>query len=141
MADRFADDYLLYLMARASAALSAEFHGWLAARGVAVADWRILASLHPDAALTVGELAAACLARQPTMTRMLDRLEAKGLVERLPDGEDRRRTRIRLTAAGGAAAAPLVAEARAHEARRLPPEEIAALKALLRPLIEPGPRR
>ena len=36
----------------------------------------------------------------PTMTRMLDTLEADGLVERLPDPADRRTKQLRLTADG-----------------------------------------
>jgi MarR family transcriptional regulator for hemolysin len=36
----------------------------------------------------------------PTMTRMLDTLEADGLVERLPDPGDRRTKQLRLTAEG-----------------------------------------
>jgi len=36
----------------------------------------------------------------PTMTRMLDTLEADGLVERLPDPGDRRTKQLRLTPAG-----------------------------------------
>lgn len=39
----------------------------------------------------------------PTMTRMLDTLEADGLVERLPDPSDRRTKQLRLTPAGEAA--------------------------------------
>lgn len=38
----------------------------------------------------------------PTMTRMLDTLEADGLVERLPDPSDRRTKHLRLTLAGEA---------------------------------------
>lgn len=38
----------------------------------------------------------------PTMTRMLDSLEADGLVERLPDPDDRRTKQLRLTAEGEA---------------------------------------
>jgi len=38
----------------------------------------------------------------PTMTRMLDTLEADGLVERLPDPGDRRTKQLRLTPAGEA---------------------------------------
>jgi MarR family transcriptional regulator for hemolysin len=39
----------------------------------------------------------------PTMTRMLDSLEADGLVERLPDPHDRRTKQLRLTPQGEAA--------------------------------------
>ena len=44
--------------------------------------WRVLASLYPDKALNVGDLARACLTKQPTLTRQLDRLCAAGLTER-----------------------------------------------------------
>jgi MarR family transcriptional regulator for hemolysin len=43
----------------------------------------------------------------PTMTRMLDTLEADGLVERLPDPSDRRSKQLRLTPAGEAALAEI----------------------------------
>ena len=137
---KFTDDYLLYLMAQASAAISAEFHGWLEREGVAVGDWRILASLHPDAVMTISELAASCMSKQPTMSRMIDRLAERGLVEREAFGADRRRVGVRLTGAGAALAARLVREARAHEARVLArfdadPND---LKALLRLLASDG---
>jgi hypothetical protein len=56
---RFVDDYLLYLLARASHAASAGFHARLKARGVAVSVWRVVATLHgaPEGG-TVGGLAA-----------------------------------------------------------------------------------
>ncbi|MEM8753563.1 MAG: MarR family transcriptional regulator [Pseudomonadota bacterium] len=134
---RFTDDYLLALMAQASSAISADFHRWLAEERVTVATWRALASLYPDQALTVGELSASCLAKQPTMTRRIDRLAAEGLVERIAGDGDRRRVLVRLTAVGRARAATLVAEAQAHERRLLAtysPAEAAALKTLLRGL-------
>lgn len=43
----------------------------------------------------------------PTMTRMLDTLEADGLVERLPDPADRRTKQLRLTGEGEAALAEI----------------------------------
>jgi len=135
MSQRFTDTYLLSLMAQASAAISAEFHDWLSVQGVSVADWRILASLYPDTGLTIGELCASCLAKQPTMTRMVDRLVAQCLVARASDTTDRRCVSVQLTDKGRARASPLVAEAQAHEARLLADysaDDAAALKALLR---------
>ena len=44
-AARFVDDYLLYLMARASHLISSEFHEQLRRRGVSVPVWRVLACL------------------------------------------------------------------------------------------------
>ena len=136
---KFTDDYLLYLLAQASAAISASFHATLAQQGVAVSTWRILASLYPDEALTVSELAHSCMAKQPTMTRMIDRLAADDLVKRIAARDDRRRVRVTLTDAGRTMAAELVDAARTDEARALASyskQEQAALKATLRALTQ-----
>lgn len=141
---RFVDGYLLYLLARASHAVSAEFHARLRARGVPVPVWRVLATLWgegaatADAGETVGALAAACLMQQPTMTKLLDRMEKEGLVRRAPDPSDGRVTRVRLTARGRAMASGLVEVARTHEAEvlaRHAPGAADAIKALLRDLV------
>ncbi len=129
---RFVQDYLLALLARASHAASAGFHARLKARGVAVPVWRVLATLHgAPGGVPVGELAETCLMQQPTMSKLLDRMAAEGLVVRQREG---RTMRVRATPAGTALAAELVAEARAHEAVLLArhAEAAPALKALLR---------
>jgi DNA-binding MarR family transcriptional regulator len=132
---RFVEDYLLYLLARASHLASAEFHARLKARGVPVPVWRVVATLQgaPDGE-PVGALAAACLMQQPTMTKLLDRMAGEGLVERRREG---RQTRIVLTEAGARLATELVAAARAHEAALLDRHAgvAPALKDLLRGII------
>lgn len=137
---KFTDDYLLYLMAQASAAVSAEFHGWLESEGVAVGDWRILASLHPEETMSIGELATSCMVKQPTMTRMVDRLVRRSLVERTANGADRRRVAVGLTSEGRRLSERLVAEAQSHERRLLARFDVdpADLKALLRSLARRG---
>ncbi len=50
---------------------------------------------------TLGELAAAEQVRPATMSRVVDALAAAGLARRVADDRDRRRSRIRATAAGG----------------------------------------
>lgn len=135
MARHFTDHYLLSLMAQASAAISTEFHRALGEKGISVADWRVLASLYPDRALTIGELCASCIAKQPTMTRMIDRLESNGQVCRDQDATDRRRVAVSLTEKGQSFAAPLIAQAKAHEDHILSgytAEEAEAMKAFLR---------
>lgn len=49
---------------------------------------------------TLGELARAEQVRPPTMTRLVQALEAEGLVVRKPDARDGRRVLVRATAAG-----------------------------------------
>lgn len=135
---RFVEDYLLYLLARASHTASAGFHARLKARGVPVPVWRVVATLAgATAGETVGALAAASLMQQPTMTKLLDRMAAEGLVTRRREG---RQTRIHLTPKGERLAAELIPEARAHEAELLSrhAEAAPALKALLRGIIGPS---
>jgi DNA-binding MarR family transcriptional regulator len=132
---RFVDDYLLSLLARASYVVSSEFHDRLRARGVSVPVWRVLATLSggPE---TVTALAEACLLQQPTMTKVLDRMERDGLVKRQQDARDRRLVRVSLAPRGESMVGDLLAAARAHEAEvvaRHP--DAAAIKDLLRALI------
>jgi len=74
----------------------------------------------------------------PTMTRMLDTLEADGLVERLPDRTDRRSKKLRLTPAGEAVLEQIFAIADAQRDRLiegLSETEIDDLNAFLGMLI------
>lgn len=142
-APRFVDDYLLSLLARASFVVSSEFHDRLRARGVTVPVWRVLATLSggPE---TVTALAEACLLQQPTMTKVLDRMERDGVVRRQQDVRDRRLVRVHLAPKGESMAGDLLAAARAHEAEVLSRHpDAAAIKDLLRALIarQGGKRR
>ncbi|MEL6523340.1 MAG: MarR family transcriptional regulator [Pseudomonadota bacterium] len=133
----FVDGYLLYIMAQASAAVSQAFHAQLAEMGVSVATWRILASLYPDGALNVGELASRCLTKQPTLTRQLDRLCAEGWVSRENASDDRRGVIVKLTPEGFKRVSHYVRLAKDHEAKVLADysdAEVSTLKAMLKDL-------
>ena len=52
--------------------------------------------------LRIGELNRGVLLSQPALSRLVDRLAERGLVERRPDPADRRGVRLALTAAGRA---------------------------------------
>lgn len=63
--------------------------------------WQIMAmKLLKGDPITVGEMARKFLVSTPTMTRLLDILVERGLVERREDAEDRRRVRLFLTLEG-----------------------------------------
>ncbi len=119
--DAFVDGYLAYLLARASHLISGEFHAMLAERGVPVIHWRVMAALWESRSLTLGELAEVVLMKQPTVSKIVTRMQAAGLVARTGDATDRRNVRIALTRAGARAARPLIAAAAAHETRVLQP--------------------
>src|SRR4030081_3561501 len=66
----------------------------------------ILARLERPPGMSQNELAAIAEVAPITVARLVDRLEAQGLVERCTDPEDRRIWRLRLTPA----AAPILCE-------------------------------
>ena len=85
-------------------------------------------------ALTLGALAEHERVAPPSITKVVSKLEAEGLVERETDAEDRRITRVSATRAGR----DLIAETRrrkttwlAARIRALPPEDQAQLAAAI----------
>jgi DNA-binding MarR family transcriptional regulator len=138
-AEPFIDGYLAYLLGRASHLISAEFHTVVRRARLPVLQWRVLATLADGQRLSVGEIAAIVLVPQSTLTRVAERMVQGGLLLRADDTQDRRVTRLRLSAKGMKLAARLVQQAQAHEAAvvsRLGVAEARTLKRLLRTLIE-----
>ena len=70
------------------------------------AQWIILVRLERQPGLSQNELAALVEVEPITIARLIDRLEARGFVERRPDASDRRIKRLHLTEA----AAPMLNE-------------------------------
>ena len=135
----FVDDYLPALLGQAAQLIQGEFHRVVREHGFMVSEWRVMATLADGAEMTTGRLAEVSLTKGPTATRLLDRMEARGQVERLPDAADRRITRVRITPEGQRTVSALIALAREHENRVLAPFGLAqaeALKATLRGLID-----
>lgn len=134
----FIDDYLPYLLARASHLLSAQFHDQLADTGISVPAWRVLGTLSDHVSLSIGDLADIVLLKQPTLSKILDRMLADGLVTRTPAADDRRRVNVAITDKGRARITGLLQRAKRHEAEALKgygAADIAHLKAMLRTLI------
>ena len=132
--EEFVETYLLYMLAQASDAASGAFHAQLAKQNVPVSTWRILASLYPEAALKVGELARKCLTKQSTLSRQLDRLCADGLATRAHESTDRRGVLVQLTPKGQDLASQLIEKAKAHESEilsRHSQKEIKVFKSVL----------
>jgi DNA-binding MarR family transcriptional regulator len=137
-AEPFIDGYLAYLLARASHLISAEFHVVVRRSRLPVLQWRVLATLADGQVSSIGEVAAIILVPQSTLTRVAARMVDAGLLLRADDAQDRRITRIRLSAKGLKLAARLVAQARAHEAAvvaALGGADAHTLKRILRTLI------
>jgi DNA-binding MarR family transcriptional regulator len=136
---RFVDDYLPALLAQASQLISSEFHQVVRSEGLSVSEWRVMASLAGGTPVSTGRLAAVTLTKQPTLTRLLDRMELRGDVERLAHRSDRRITLVRITRKGSRTVHHLMDLAREHEMRVLEPFGLARaeqLKDTLRRMIE-----
>ena len=89
-----------------------------------------------DAGLTAGDVGDRMITRDPDVTRLLDRLETRGLAERSRCTEDRRVVWTRITPAGLAAIAPLDGEVMAIHARTLGPLGPERLRVLVELLEE-----
>lgn len=135
----FVDTYLLYLLAAASRAASAEFHAIVRAEGLRVPEWRVLACLHDRDGLMITHMVDIAFVEQSNLTKIVDQMDDDGLVERRKDPQDRRRVRIWLTDKGRALTSRLVAQARQHETDVLGclPDDVARrFKSDLRVLVE-----
>jgi DNA-binding MarR family transcriptional regulator len=138
-AAHFVDDYLPALLAQASHLISGEFHRIVRSKGFTVSEWRVLATLAGGEPISIGRLAEITVTKQPTVTRVLDRMEARGQVRRLAHEADRRVTLVGITPAGSRLVAGLIKLAREHERRVLEPfglQRAAELKATLKQMIE-----
>lgn len=138
----FLNDYLLFLLAAASVTASAGFHAQARAVGLRVPEWRAMACLYDQDGQMITRLAALALMEQSAMTRVIERMEERGLVCRIGDVLDRRRVRVWLTQAGRGLVNELVVHARQHEAEvlaLLPEDQRRMIKPILAGLLAAFP--
>ena len=111
--------------------------------GIESWEFDVLAALRRAGApyeLSPGRLLRETLVTSGTMTNRVDRLAARGLVERHPAPSDRRGVIVRLTPTGMTVVDAALADLIAHEQALLGdlgPDERADLSALLRRLLHP----
>lgn len=67
---------------------------------ISSAQLKALSAFHEDREYSMGELSRNALVTMPSMTEMVDRLEAEGVLERVRDSRDRRVVKVHLTAKG-----------------------------------------
>ena len=128
-----------YLMRQILSAVSLEVERELEPSGLTSAQWVPLFKLYLGSASTVAELARECQLDAGGTTRLLDRLEGKGLVRRVRSSEDRRVVNLELTDEGREAAkkipAVLCGVQNAH-LRGFSREEWQLLRSLLRRVLD-----
>jgi DNA-binding MarR family transcriptional regulator len=132
---RFVDEHLSALLGRAAMAISEEFHEDTRRYRMPIPHWRIMACLSDNPGMSLTELSELTLISQPTVTRLVQRLEAARLIVKSADGHDRRVLHVSLTARGRDRVRDLVALADARQERILAGLDAEALKRTLRYLI------
>ncbi|MEZ4562211.1 MAG: MarR family transcriptional regulator [Thermomicrobiales bacterium] len=132
-------DHTGYWLNRLRGLFHARLEAALADYGVTVAQWSVLITVYREDAVTPLEIARFIDVDPGSLTRLLDRMEDKGLIGRLPVDGDRRSIRIALTPHAAALTPRLAALADANDAAllaALPESEIQdfrhALARLLR---------
>ncbi|MDH5411418.1 MAG: MarR family transcriptional regulator [Alphaproteobacteria bacterium] len=100
-------------VSRAIAAVYAEKHGLMRH------DWRVMAVLGSNRALSANEVCQSTNMDKVQVSRAIARLKKRGLVDQLQDSTDRRRSSLRLTARGEAIYRDIVPAARARETELL----------------------
>ena len=124
---------------------SASFAEVFGRYGLTFGEYEVLAALTrsgPPYRLNPTELAGALVLSSGAVTNRIDRVEAAGLVERLPDPGDRRGTLVALTAEGRTVVDHAVRDHLANEERllgALSGSERAQLTRLLRKLLVSEP--
>ena len=138
-ADYLPEDSIGYLMRRVLAAVAQEVERQLEPSDLTNAQWVPLFKLFMGQASTVAELARGCQLDCGAMTRLLDRLEVKGLCLRVRSVDDRRVVNIELTDAGREAAAGIPAVLSRVQNAHLAGfsvEEFQTLKGFLRRILD-----
>ncbi len=127
-------DYVPYLLNRAGARIAASFSAELAAHGLSLQAWRVLAALLDATALRMGDLGRMTSIEVSTLTRIVDGMEAQGLVKRRRGPDDARSVWVEPSARGRALAKRIVPQALRCEGIALEgfsAEEASQLRSLL----------
>jgi DNA-binding MarR family transcriptional regulator len=107
--------------------------------GITSPQWAAIRALHECPGVEQAKLAELIAYDRSTIGTMVDRLEAKGLVERRADASDRRLKRLHLTSAGSALFETLHRRVRAVSTRFVAPlskSETEVLLSLLERLLD-----
>lgn len=113
------DRHLGYFLRRAQVAVFQDFIRTLADVGIRPAQYSVLIVIGANAGLSQADVAQTLGIERARLVRLLDRLERRGLTQRLPSRVDRRSHVLKLTPAGQRVLKRARALAAVHEARLL----------------------
>ena len=139
--DYKAEESVGYMMKRIMLSIVHQADKRLCEHGLTSAQWGPLIRLRTCGGSTVAELARWLQVDAGAMTRLLDRLEKKGLCKRVRSTEDRRVVQVELTPLGEASIAEVpavLADVMNAHLAGFSKTEWVALKTYLRRMVETG---
>lgn len=129
--DHHLDQQLCFALYSAARSATAAYRDALADIGLTYTQYVTLLALWERDGQAVTELGEALHLDSGTLSPLLKRLSASGLVERRREGEDARRVTIHLTDAGRELESQVAAiQRRLYDAVDMEPEELATLRQL-----------
>ena len=138
-ADQNISEYLAYLLASANRRMHLGLAQSIAAEEVTEEQWRILQVLSDEAGRSMGDLAALVLMNHPALTKNIDRLVGRSLVQRAADLQDSRKVLVYISDLGLETVGRLRKSVDAHHGAvegAMGPRKVEQLKKLLKQFIE-----
>ncbi|HIQ17679.1 MAG TPA: MarR family transcriptional regulator [Novosphingobium capsulatum] len=96
-------EWPFYWLTRATGLYLSQLERALKTAGLDVARYRVLMCVRPGQARSITEIADLAIVKIPTMMKIIQRMQAEGLVQAAPRAGDGRFTDVSLTQAGMAA--------------------------------------
>lgn len=134
-----AADYIFYLMAHATRRRDAALGELLEPEGLTLSTWRVLTVLNRLGGCIMSDLAHVSAVDRTTLTRTVDQLVKRSLLERGHSPDDRRLVRLSLTAAGVALVercAPKIRRLNERWLKGVPDEQRLAAISLLQTTVD-----
>jgi DNA-binding MarR family transcriptional regulator len=144
MPDQDLSQYLAYLLASANRQMRLGLAQSISAEDVTEEHWRILHALSDEAGRSMGELAELVLLNHPALTKNIDKLVSRGLVQRATDPQDSRKVLVYISNRGLETVARLKKSVDSHHTEveeALGARKTVQLKRLLEAFIEESARR
>lgn len=139
MPDHQLSEYLAYLLASAHRSMRIGLSQSIGGEEFTEEHWRILHVLSDERGRSMGELAALVLLNGPALTKNVDKLVSRGVVQRAADPADNRKVLVFISDLGLEVVARLKARVDAHHSsieEALGPRRTSQLKRLLESFIE-----
>src|ERR1700689_550021 len=127
-----------YLLKRAHLLMLDQLEAVVATSDITITHWIVMMHLRDGLAINASDLCSQLRHDSGALTRVIDQLEARGLVQRERSREDRREVQLRLTEAGTetlASLLPAVIDKLNYALREFSRAEAAELTRLLTKLI------